>query len=262
MQSAVELKAIFQDGWNIPQRVENYVRHVAQGEFQDAASLQAWRQCLGPLLPAAGRLKILDVGTGPGVFACLYSQMGHQCTGLDFSNRMLGEARRRAAELNLDCTFVFGDAEEPPLEPDAFDVVSSRHLLFNLPRPGLAVRRWARLLKPGGRMILIGDEPMATPRGSLARRGLDWCRARLFRDRRPGWKPPEGYLQSVSQCPLFKHTAGAIWAVMEAAGLQNIQSYPTDALDAARRQRPSSAARPRLSAGRTYLLVGSKADDD
>jgi hypothetical protein len=46
MQSASELKSIFQDGWNIPARVENYVRNVAEGEFQDAASLAAWRQCL------------------------------------------------------------------------------------------------------------------------------------------------------------------------------------------------------------------------
>ena len=95
MPSAAELKRTFQDGWNIPARVDNYVRNVAEGEFRPGESLQAWRGCLENALSATGRLKILDVGTGPGVFACLYAQMGHECTGLDFSQRMLGEARRR-----------------------------------------------------------------------------------------------------------------------------------------------------------------------
>ena len=92
MQTASELKTIFQDGWNNPERVDNYVRNVANGEFQDTPILRAWRECLEAALAAEGRLQILDVGTGPGVYACLYSEMGHQCTGLDFSDRMLTEA--------------------------------------------------------------------------------------------------------------------------------------------------------------------------
>ena len=260
MPSAVELKSIFQEGWNLPHRVDNYVRNVAQGEFQDPASLEAWRECLDAALSASGPLAVLDVGTGPGVFACLYAQMGHVSTGLDFSNRMLDEARRRAAELDLDCCFTFGDAEEPPFEPHTFDVVSSRHLIFNLPRPGVAIRRWTQLLKPGGKMILIGDEIKETTPLSLAqraRRGLHWCLGRLGRGRRPGWSPNADYLKAVSQCPLFRHGSGAIRAVMEAAGLEDIRSCPTDAIAAARNRPGSVAHRLRLPAGGPYVLVGS-----
>ena len=271
MPSAAELKSTFQDGWNIPERVENYVRSVARGEFDDADLLGAWRQCLETALAAQGRLRILDVGTGPGVFACLYSQMGHECMGLDFSERMLGEALRRAAELAADCSFTFGDAEEPPFEPGTFDVVSSRHLLFNLPQPGLAVRRWARLLKPGGKMILIGDEMKEMPGPSLLvrmRRSLGRCLGRAARDRRPGWTPTADYLKAVSQCPLFRHNAGVIRAVMEAAGLERVRSYSTEAIFAARNKTgPAAGAGQqgkfgRMARGQPYLLVGSKMSDD
>jgi ubiquinone/menaquinone biosynthesis C-methylase UbiE len=145
MYSTEELKQIFQDGWNIPARVDNYVRNVAEKEFDRGECLAAWKKCLASALPQEGKLKILDVGTGPGIFSCLYAQMGHECTGLDFSRRMLAEAGKRAARIAADCSFIFADAEKPPFENDTFDVVSSRHLLFNLPHPGVAVREWMRI---------------------------------------------------------------------------------------------------------------------
>jgi ubiquinone/menaquinone biosynthesis C-methylase UbiE len=79
--------------------VDNYVRNVAEGEFREGATAHAWRAALETALSAAGRLRVLDVGTGPGVFACLYALMGHESVGLDFSRRMLAAARRHAADL-------------------------------------------------------------------------------------------------------------------------------------------------------------------
>ena len=82
-----------------PPGVDNYVRNVAVGEFREGATAHAWRAALETALSATGRLRVLDVGTGPGVFACLYAQMGHESVGLDFSRRMLAAARRHAADL-------------------------------------------------------------------------------------------------------------------------------------------------------------------
>ena len=239
VRSATELKQIFQEGWNIPARVENYLRNVA--EFTEGECHLAWRNTLAAALPLGDWLKILDVGTGPGIFACLYSQMGHECVGLDFSERMLGVARQCAADLKLDCTFMFGDAEAPPLPDATFDVVSSRHLLFNLPHPGVAIRQWVRVLKPGGRMILIGNEHLQQPPQSLAARSkqlLRRCLGHPARRRVPGWNPGPDYRDAVSQCPLCKHGEGTLRAVMEAAGLRNIHTVPTDDIDIARRKDP------------------------
>ena len=258
VQSATELKQIFQEGWNVPARVDNYVRNVA--EFTEGECHLAWRKTLAAALSSADRLKILDVGTGPGIFACLYSQMGHECVGLDFSERMLDVARLRAVDLKLDCSFVFGDAEAPPLADAAFDVVSSRHLLFNLPHPGVAIREWVRMLMPGGRMILIGNEHLQQPPQSLAARSkqlLRRCLGRPARRRVPGWNPGPDYLDAVSQCPLFKHGEGTLRAVMEAAGLQETHSIATDDIDRARRQDPKKYLR-RDFPSRFFILVGIK----
>jgi ubiquinone/menaquinone biosynthesis C-methylase UbiE len=260
MRSATELKQIFQAGWNIPSRVENYTRGVA--EFTDGETHAAWRETLTAALGTDRTLKVLDVGTGPGIFACLYAQMGHDATGLDFSERMLAVARRRAAELGLDCEFVFGDAEEPPFETSTFDAVSSRHVLFNLPRPGVAVREWARVLKPGGRMILMGNEHGDQPTRSLAasvRQMANWSRMRWATRRhgRHSWATPD-YRQAVSECPLFRHGSGTLRAVMEAAGLQNIRLQSTEAIQAARRKTPRRKPKGLFMSHQFFMLVGEK----
>ena len=103
MRPAEELKRIFQEGWNIPARVDNYVHNVAETEFTEGERYEAWRTALDAAVQVPNGLQVLDVGTGPGVFACLYARMGHRCVGLDFSNRMLAEATKRAEQLKVTC---------------------------------------------------------------------------------------------------------------------------------------------------------------
>jgi ubiquinone/menaquinone biosynthesis C-methylase UbiE len=259
-RSPHELKQIFQRGWNIPARVENYTRQSA--EFTEGDRHLAWRKTLTAALGGNAPRKILDVGTGPAFFACLYSQLGHDCTGLDFSERMLEVARRRAAELNVDTQFVMADAEDPPFAENTFDAVSSRHLLFNLPRPGVAIRHWVRILKPGGRLILIGNEndelnPNRGPHRNVFRRWLGRFRRRKHK---PGWVPEPGYIDAVSECPLFRHGSKTLRAVMEAAGLENIHSVPTTAVVVARRNHPRQNG-PLTDRLQFFILVGSKPID-
>jgi ubiquinone/menaquinone biosynthesis C-methylase UbiE len=259
MRSTEELKQIFQEGWNVPARVDNYVRNVAEAEFTEGECCDAWQETLRDAIGGSGQLQILDVGTGPGVFACLYAQMGHRCIGLDFSRRMLAEATQRARQLGGDCQFVFGDAEQPPFEAATFDVVSSRHVLFNLPRPGVALREWCRVLKPGGRMVLIGDEPEQRSGRTLSapiRRLVGWYRGRRMRRGAGGWRPRPGYLKAVSECPLFRNsTPEVLRTLMEAIGLCEIHLGETEAIHAARLRRPRSRWGRRA---RPFILVGQK----
>ncbi|WP_086884186.1 NUDIX domain-containing protein, partial [Streptomyces rhizosphaericus] len=73
--------------------------------------------------------------------------------GVDRSPRMVELARAKLA--GTGASVLVGDAAEPPVEEGRFDVVLVRHLLWMLPDQRAVLRRWVRLLRPGGRLVLI-----------------------------------------------------------------------------------------------------------
>jgi demethylmenaquinone methyltransferase/2-methoxy-6-polyprenyl-1,4-benzoquinol methylase len=104
--------------------------------------------------------RVLDVCCGTGDLALAAASAGGRVTGLDFSERMLERARRKAPDL----TWVQGDAMAMPFEDGSFDAVTIGFGLRNLEdeRRGLAELR--RVLVPGGR---IGVLEITRPEGFL-----------------------------------------------------------------------------------------------
>lgn len=100
-------------------------------------------------------LKILDVGTGPGIVANLIAEMGHDVTGIDVSERMLKKAAENSATLHNTLDFVQGDAENLPFDEESFDAVVNRYVLWSLPDPKKALAEWHRVLTPGGRLVIV-----------------------------------------------------------------------------------------------------------
>ena len=115
---------------------------------------QAWGDLLLPLLPSAPA-SIIDLGCGTGSLSVLLAEAGHAVRGVDFSARMVEAAARKAAAAGVPAEFTQGDAAEPPYREASADVVLARHVLWALPDPAAALRKWVRLLKPGGLLVLI-----------------------------------------------------------------------------------------------------------
>ena len=111
---------------------------------------EAWRDLLRDLLPPAPA-RVADLGCGTGTLALLLTEEGYDVTGLDFSPEMIQRARAKVP----DVEFVEADASAPPLEPAAYDVVLSRHVLWAMPDPAAALARWRDLLTPDGRLVLV-----------------------------------------------------------------------------------------------------------
>ncbi|HTJ32375.1 MAG TPA: class I SAM-dependent methyltransferase [Dactylosporangium sp.] len=114
----------------------------------------AWRDALMPLLPAAPA-RVADLGSGTGSLSVLLAEAGYEVAGLDLAPRMVEAARAKAAAAGVDVRFEVGDAAAPPWAAGEFDVVLVRHVLWALPDPDAAVGRWVRLLRPGGRLVLV-----------------------------------------------------------------------------------------------------------
>ncbi|HEY5833792.1 methyltransferase domain-containing protein [Streptomyces sp.] len=120
--------------------------------LRDPRVREAWAVRLRSWLPAEPS-DVLDLGCGTGSLALLAARDGHRVTAVDRSARMVELAREKL--VGTGARVVVGDAARPPAAAGAFDAVLVRHVLWTLPDPGAALLRWARLLRPGGRLVLI-----------------------------------------------------------------------------------------------------------
>ncbi|MGO5160057.1 MULTISPECIES: class I SAM-dependent methyltransferase [unclassified Bilifractor] len=99
------------------------------------------------------RIRVLDVGTGPGFFAIILAELGYQVTAVDYTASMLEEAKRNAGALAEKIDFRQMNAEELSFRAASFDVLVTRNVTWNLPNPEKAYAHWMRVLKPGGLLL-------------------------------------------------------------------------------------------------------------
>lgn len=120
---------------------------------------------------------LLDIGSGEGRVLKLLASRSRRAVGVDTNP----EARRQArADLLLaglpNCTVRQGSMYQLPFGDDSFDTVILDDVLGDAKRPAAAIGEARRLLRPGGRLLVLGalDEPRAHDvAGDLAA----WCRA-------------------------------------------------------------------------------------
>ena len=122
------------------------------------AERAAWDRILDLALKGRDALDALDAGCGTGFLSLELAGRGHRVTGVDFAPAMLAEARRKAAERTASVRFEEADAEHLPFPPASFDLAISRHVLWTLPHPEGAIDEWIRMLRPGGRLVVIDGQ--------------------------------------------------------------------------------------------------------
>src|SRR5277367_5143858 len=100
--------------------------------------------------------RILEVGVGTGIALPQYSKDCRLC-GIDISEQMLRKAEERVAEFGL--TNVEGlwvmDAEHLSFPDASFDVIVAQYVITTVPNPEATLDEFARVLKPGGEIILV-----------------------------------------------------------------------------------------------------------
>lgn len=110
---------------------------------------------------------ILDLATGTGDLAfAFHRKVGDQgrVVGLDFSAGMLAEAARKVAKRKVPLHLLRGDALALPFDADGFDVASIAFGIRNVDDPSQCVAEMARVVRPGGRVVVL---EFGTPKGIL-----------------------------------------------------------------------------------------------
>ncbi len=139
------------------------------------------------------RSRILEVGCGVGLTTIELARRGYVVDGIDSSEVMVERARRNASGSDVgDRVKVFrGDANSLPFADDTFTLVLAMGVIPWLESPDTAVREMARIVKPGGYVIMNSDNllrlnylidplrnPALAPLRSLLKRTLEKARLR------------------------------------------------------------------------------------
>ena len=102
---------------------------------------------------------MVDVGVGQGRMIQLFASRVRRAEGFDTSRQMLTIARATLDDLRAKAAVSFGDAYAPPIEAGVADLVTIHQVLHFLSDPGRALSEAARLLKRGGRLLVVDFAP-------------------------------------------------------------------------------------------------------
>jgi ArsR family transcriptional regulator len=164
-------------------RKENFDVHAGP-DTRDARQLvpgrswAAWSRAIGLLLP---RLKVADLGCGEGYLTIETARWAARVIAVDRSEVVLKRARALARRRRVsNVIWKKGQLERLPIRDGIVDVAMLSQALHHAHNPARAVQEAARIVKPGGRVLVL----------DLRTHGEEWVRAKLG-DRRLGFEDDE-----------------------------------------------------------------------
>ena len=137
------------------------------GEHGDFGRRYVLDPVMVPLALASRPKNALDVGCGEGRFCRMLAKLGVATTGIDPTPSLIAEARRRHPE----GTYIEADAAKLPLEAQSFDLVVACLSLVDIPEAEPAIAEMARVMKPGGRLLIANSNGFNTAGDG---EGLGW----------------------------------------------------------------------------------------
>jgi demethylmenaquinone methyltransferase / 2-methoxy-6-polyprenyl-1,4-benzoquinol methylase len=199
-------------------------RYDVMNDLMSLGLHRAWKAfALAITRPRPGE-RILDVATGSGDLAlalCRRTQPGGEVWISDINRRMLDRGRDRLLDAGLPVPAVQCDAEHLPFAPGTFDCVTVGFGLRNMTRKDAALAEMTRVLKPGGRLVVLEFSKVWKP----LERAYDWYSFKVLPwlgDKVAGDAAAYRYLaESIRQHP----DQATLAAMMRDAGLSQVEVF-------------------------------------
>ncbi|HEV8718134.1 MAG TPA: methyltransferase domain-containing protein [Candidatus Binatia bacterium] len=163
--------------------------------YLDTASaqepIQAFKRRTFELLEVKPGAQLLDIGCGTGDDGRTLAQMvgsTGRVVGVDHSETMIAEARKRAEGSNLPVEYQVGEAQHMDFANDTFDGCRAERVFMHVENPRQTLAEMIRITRPGGRIVVLDPDfetlIIDAANRSLTRKILNFCCDRIVRN---GW---------------------------------------------------------------------------
>lgn len=146
----------------------------AEQALPERMAIGRWRRQLWGEVPGGDILEI-GVGTGRNI---VHYPTGARVAAIDISDRMLARARSRAARLGADVDLHVMDAQALEFPEASFDRAVATFVFCSVPDPVAGLREARRVLKPGGKLLLLEHVRAENPLGGKL---MDWLNPLVVR---------------------------------------------------------------------------------
>jgi len=165
--------------------------------------------------------RVLDVASGSGDLARALSARGAEVTMSDINGPMLARGRDRMTDVGRLAPAVRCDAERLPFRAACFDCVTIGFGLRNMTHKDVALAEMARVLKPGGRLLVLEFsqvwKPLQKPYDLYSFRVLPWLGERVAGD--------AGAYRYLAESIRMHPDQPALAAMLERAGLERVEYF-------------------------------------
>ncbi len=126
-------------------------RYDLTNDLISLGQVRLWRRALNQAARIRPGMSVLDVAAGTGTSSVALMSAGASVTAVDLSEGMVAEGKRQNPEVD----FVLGSATNLPFPSDTFDVATISFGLRNISDPQEALEEMARVVKPGGKVVVL-----------------------------------------------------------------------------------------------------------
>jgi ubiquinone/menaquinone biosynthesis C-methylase UbiE len=137
-------------------KVRGYFDELAGKFGRNYVPGRSWKGLAETLLQLMPPMTVGDLGAGEGTFSQLLAQRAAKVIAVDNSAKMVEFGAKLARENGIsNLEYRLGDLESPPIEPQSLDLAFFSQSLHHALHPQEAVNAAYRLLKPGGRIVIL-----------------------------------------------------------------------------------------------------------